>query len=468
MNNESNGQVAQQADVLSLVVEWSSALESYIGAHPSQVLQAAEAVCVLVLFALLVAARRGRRLRDTVRRQAAEISRLSSKLESKVELEFEQAQIASKRQRAVEPGEVQTPEFQEVGEAIAPAVPSVISHGSAPAQEGMPVLESSISDAGKIARGLEKSRTGFLGRLASFLSGRPKVEVSALDDLEELLILSDVGARCAADLVQSVKAVAENQGAVAPAELTGLLREGIVKTLVGVPGEHRIYAPNVSPLVVLVVGVNGVGKTTTVAKLAAKYTEQGKRVLAIAADTFRAAAVEQLAEWSSRVGFTLVRGPEGAKPSAVVFDGMKMARDEGYDIVLIDTAGRLHTKSNLMQELEGVRNVIRKHVPDAPHETVLVLDGVSGQNALSQAREFNAAVPLTGLVVTKLDGTPRGGIIVAISQELKLPVFYIGVGEKVGDLVQFDRQAFVEALFEAREEPVSGGPDGVRAQAGNT
>jgi fused signal recognition particle receptor len=147
---------------------------------------------------------------------------------------------------------------------------------------------------------------------------------------------------------------------------------------------------------------------------------------------------------------------------------MKMARDEGYDIVLIDTAGRLHTKSNLMQELEGVRNVIRKHVPDAPHETVLVLDGVSGQNALSQAREFNAAVPLTGLVVTKLDGTPRGGIIVAISQELKLPVFYIGVGEKVGDLVQFDRQAFVEALFEAREEPVSGGPDGVRAQAGNT
>jgi fused signal recognition particle receptor len=176
--------------------------------------------------------------------------------------------------------------------------------------------------------------------------------------------------------------------------------------------------------------------------------EQGKKVLAVAADTFRAAAVEQLAEWSSRVGFTLVRGAENAKPSAVVFDGMVAAKEGGFDVVLIDTAGRLHTKSNLMQELEGVRNSIRKHFPDGPHETILVLDGVSGQNALSQAREFNQAVSLTGIVVTKLDGTPKGGIIVAISQELSLPVFFIGVGEKVDDLLVFDPGAFVAALFE--------------------
>jgi fused signal recognition particle receptor len=195
---------------------------------------------------------------------------------------------------------------------------------------------------------------------------------------------------------------------------------------------------------VLVVGVNGVGKTTTVAKLATKYKAQGKKVIAVAADTFRAAAVEQLAEWSNRVGFTLVRGAENAKPSAVVFDGMLAAKDGGFDVVLIDTAGRLHTKSNLMQELEGVRNSIRRHFPDGPHETVL---------ALIQAREFNQAVPVSGIVVTKLDGTPKGGIIVAISQELNLPVFFIGVGEKVEDLLRFDADAFVRALF---DEDVAG------------
>jgi fused signal recognition particle receptor len=219
---------------------------------------------------------------------------------------------------------------------------------------------------------------------------------------------------------------------------------------------------------VLVVGVNGVGKTTTVAKLATKYMAQGKKVLAIAADTFRAAAVEQLAEWSSRVGFTLVRGAEEAKPSAVVFDGMKSALEGGYDVVLIDTAGRLHTKSNLMQELEGIRNVIRKHVPDGPHETILVLDGVSGQNALSQAREFNSAVSLSGLVVTKLDGTPKGGIIIAISQELHLPVFFIGVGEKVDDLVPFDKRVFVEALFKERPQASAVLESKPQAQVGNT
>jgi fused signal recognition particle receptor len=261
------------------------------------------------------------------------------------------------------------------------------------------------------------------------------------------LILSDVGARVSGALVEKVRGAARELHEVDEAKLRELLKSGVKEELVEVPGDHRMYQPTGSPLVVLVVGVNGVGKTTTVAKLASRYTKEGKKVMVIAADTFRAAAVQQLEEWSSRVGFRLVKGADNAKPGAVVFDGMAAAKDGSVDVVLIDTAGRLHTKSNLMQELEGVRNSIRRHVPDAPHETIIVLDGVSGQNALQQAREFNAAVPLSGVVVTKLDGTPKGGIVVAISQELKVPVFYIGVGEKAEDLVPFDRAQFVDGLF---------------------
>lgn len=464
MNQDSNEQIDQPTDIQSVVLQWSRTAEVYVSEHAREVVQIGQGIILAVLIVLLLAARKVRRLKDTVRRQAAEIVRLAVRLEhtSEVGVRAERAEAVS-GERAVYAGEPAVeaeliPPFSEELEQE-----EIISEPE-PAAPAAP--EESVET--KISQGLQKSRAGFLGRLAGFLSGKSKVDVTALDDLEELLIVSDVGARCAADLVQSVKSVAESQGSVAPAELTGLLKEGILKTLVEVPRQHRIYTPNISPLVVLVVGVNGVGKTTTVAKLAAKYMQQGKRVLAIAADTFRAAAVEQLAEWSSRVGFTLVRGPEGAKPSAVVFDGMKTARDEGYDVVLIDTAGRLHTKSNLMQELEGVRNVICKHVPDAPHETVLVLDGVSGQNALSQAREFNTAVKLTGIAVTKLDGTPKGGIIIAISQELNLPVFFIGVGEKVADLVQFDRRSFVDGLFEERVDAVSGLGSTIAAQAGNT
>jgi fused signal recognition particle receptor len=271
-----------------------------------------------------------------------------------------------------------------------------------------------------------------------------------LDDLEEMLITSDVGARVADALVSTVKDRAAQNHEVTETELRDLLKEGIRKELIAVPSEHRMYQPVGTPLVMLVVGVNGVGKTTTVAKLATRYQEQGKKVVAIAADTFRAAAVQQLKEWGNRSNFFVYSGAENAKPAAVVFDGMIAAKEQGADVVLIDTAGRLHTKSNLMQELEGVRNSIRRHVPDAPHETILVVDGVSGQNALSQAREFNASTPLTGLVVTKLDGTPKGGIIVAISQELKIPVFYVGVGEKASDLLTFSVDEFIDGLL--REE----------------
>ena len=317
-----------------------------------------------------------------------------------------------------------------------PPTPPVVEVSAPPAPEVSPM-----------ARGMAKSRTSLLGKLKGLFSGKKGVNLSSLDDLEEMLITSDVGARVADALVTSVRERAAGDREISEDELKGLLKEGIRHELIPVAHDHRLYQPVGSPLVILVVGVNGVGKTTTVAKLATRYKEQGKKVLAIAADTFRAAAVQQLNEWGNRSGFTVFSGAENAKPAAVVFAGMVAAKEQGFDVVLIDTAGRLHTKSNLMQELEGVRNSIRRHVPDAPHETVLVVDGVSGQNALSQAREFNASTPLTGLVVTKLDGTPKGGIIVAISQELKIPVFYVGVGEKAKDLIQFSVDEFVDGLL---------------------
>ena len=299
-----------------------------------------------------------------------------------------------------------------------------------------------------IVRGMERSRRSFLGRLKSLFAGRAALDSSNLDDLEELLILSDVGARCAALLVASVRRSSEQSTGMSESELRVILKAGVRAELIPVADDHPMYAPVILPQIVLVVGVNGVGKTTTVAKLAARYQKQGKRVMVIAADTFRAAAVQQLAEWSNRIGFQLVSGAENAKPGAVVFDGMALAKEGAVDVVLIDTAGRLHTKANLMQELEGVRNSIRKHIPDAPHQTILVLDGVSGQNALAQAREFNSAVALTGIVITKLDGTPKGGIVIAISQELKIPVLFVGVGERAEDLIRFRSEQFVEALFD--------------------
>jgi fused signal recognition particle receptor len=416
--------------LLITIHAWSTQAEQFVRDNPERIIQGALGLIVVILLLLLLVARNSRKRREEVQSLRAELERLAVTKRAEVsrlgQMGHERAEVLP------EPVAIPTEPVALPTEEV-----EVVQPPEAPAAE-----ESTI------ARGMAKSRAGFLSRLAGFFSGKTALDTSMLDDLEEALILSDVGARCAADLVAQVRDVAEKQGQVSESDLRELLKAGIHSHLVPVSGEHRLYSPDRSPLVILVVGVNGVGKTTTVAKLATKYMQQGKKVLAIAADTFRAAAVEQLAEWSNRVGFTLIRGLEEAKPSAVVFDGMVAAKEGNYDVVLIDTAGRLHTKSNLMQELEGVRNVIRKHVPDAPHETILVLDGVSGQNALSQAREFNSAVQLTGIVVTKLDGTPKGGIIVAISQELKLPVLYVGVGEKVGDLVRFDREAFVSALLD--------------------
>ena len=345
---------------------------------------------------------------------------------------------------SVVPEAIAAPEVVVAPVEVVPAPPAI------PEVKPAPVVDKVAPEKGEvstIAKGMAKSRTSLLGKLKSLFTGRKSVDSSSLDDLEEMLITSDVGARVADSLVSTVRERASQQNEVTESVLRDLLKEGVRKELIPVPTDHRVYQPVGNPLVILVVGVNGVGKTTTVAKLATRYQELGKKVVAIAADTFRAAAVQQLQEWGNRTGFSVYSGAENAKPAAVVFDGMVAAKDQGADVVLIDTAGRLHTKSNLMQELEGVRNSIRRHVSDAPHETLLVVDGISGQNALSQAREFNASTPLTGLVVTKLDGTPKGGIIVAISQELKIPVFYVGVGEKAHDLLPFSVDEFVQGLL---------------------
>jgi fused signal recognition particle receptor len=424
-------------NVLLQLELWAEALRQYVQANPDEISVALLGLLFVVAATLWLAARAVRRARETLQLLQHEVEGLRA--------ELRQAQAVVRPE----------PPFHVLEEAKvtmpAPAeAPTPLAVAPAPATEA--AAELKVPREAAIRRGLTKSRTGLLGRLASFFTGARGVDPSMLEELEEVLILSDVGARTASALVEEVRGLAEKQEVVAPAELKQLLKDGILQRLVSVDPTHPMYAPTGCPMVVLVVGVNGVGKTTTVAKLASKYQAIGKKVLVVAADTFRAAAVEQLAEWSNRVGFTLVRGPEGAKPGAVVFDGMVAAKEGSFDVVLIDTAGRLHNKSNLMQELEGVRNSIRKHIPDAPHETVLVLDGVSGQNALVQAREFNSAVQLTGIVVTKLDGTPKGGIIVAISQELELPVFYIGVGERVDDLIPFERRDFVEALFEESSE----------------
>ena len=371
-------------------------------------------------------------LRHEVKELSQRIRELQAQLQARGEVTPQAPEVAA------------PPPFREV-EQPEPKV-EVAEPPSKPSEEKI------APEASSIARGMTKSRASLLGKIKQLFTGKSSIELSSLDDLEEMLITSDVGARVADSLVRSVREVVAGKREVSEGGLKQLLKDGIRGELLAVDPEHRLYKPVGSPLVVLVVGVNGVGKTTTVAKLATHYKEQGKRVLAIAADTFRAAAVQQLNEWGTRSGFDVFSGPENAKPAAVVFDGMVAAVQRGVDVVLIDTAGRLHTKSNLMQELEGVRNSIRRHVPDAPHETVLVVDGVSGQNALFQAREFNASTPLTGLIVTKLDGTPKGGIIVAISQELKIPVLYVGVGEKAKDLLPFSVDEFVNGLLSDDEE----------------
>lgn len=302
----------------------------------------------------------------------------------------------------------------------------------------------------KLEQGLEKSRTGLLNKLGKSLVGKDKVDDEVLDDLEEILITSDVGVKTTLEIIRRIEERVKRDKYVTTSELQSILREEIIallkKNSPDRPAEFDAVFP-VKPHVVMVVGVNGVGKTTTIGKLAHLYKMANQSVILGAADTFRAAAVSQLKIWGDRAGVPIIQQGQGADPAAVAFDTVAAAKARNADIVLIDTAGRLHNKKALMDELGKIKRVMGKVVDDAPHEVLLVLDASTGQNAMVQARAFTEVVDISGLVLTKLDGTAKGGIVIGISSELDVPVKYIGVGEKIEDLQIFDREAYINALF---------------------
>ena len=300
----------------------------------------------------------------------------------------------------------------------------------------------------KYDRSLKKTRTGFGARLNAFFANFRSVDEDFFEELEELLIMSDVGVQVASNLTEELRYEAKLENAKKPEAL----RRVIIEKLVELYEKDGIYNENINfqdgLTVMLFVGVNGVGKTTSIGKLANRYKQAGKKVMLVAADTFRAGAVAQLAEWGRRVDVPVVTGPEKADPASVVFDGMERAVAEGIDILMIDTAGRLQNKENLMAELEKIGRIIKRVVPEAPHETFLALDASTGQNALVQAKEFSKITPVTGIVLTKIDGTARGGVVLAIREELNIPVKLIGFGEKIDDIGEFNSENFMKGLLE--------------------
>lgn len=295
----------------------------------------------------------------------------------------------------------------------------------------------------KIKQGLKKTSDAVNHSLDSVFAAFVKVDDDLLEELEEALILSDVGASTAAKIVAEVEKRAKLRNTTTADELRDLLREVLTDNML----DNQPLNTDGKPAVILVIGVNGVGKTTSIGKLAARYVNEGKKVMLSAADTFRAAAADQLEIWAKRAGADIVRHGEGADPAAVVFDSISAAKARGSDIIIVDTAGRLHNKANLMNELAKIDRVISRELPDASRETLLVLDATTGQNAVHQAEEFNKAAELTGIILTKLDGTAKGGIVIAISAGLGVPVKLVGVGEGIDDLIDFDRAAFLEAIL---------------------
>lgn len=306
----------------------------------------------------------------------------------------------------------------------------------------------------KYDRGLEKSRTGFGARLNKFLANFRHVDEDFFDDLEDMLIESDVGYDMAMKLSDELREEVKLQNAKSKQDVSNVIIEKMVELYdkAGQDENPDLTMAKEGPTVIMFVGVNGAGKTTTIGKMAALFKKQGKKVLLAAADTFRAGATEQLDVWAKRDGVDIVTGPENGDPAAVVFDAVKRAKDENYDILFVDTAGRLQNKVNLMNELAKMKRILTREIPDAPHEVLLVLDATTGQNALNQAKLFKESTDVTGIVLTKLDGTARGGIVLAIRNELHLPVKYVGLGEKVDDLQKFDAGDFVYGLFKGLVE----------------
>ena len=298
----------------------------------------------------------------------------------------------------------------------------------------------------KLKSGVQKTRAGFINALEDAFQGKKEIDADLLDELEFTLISADIGVKTTEEILDRIRERVERHQLSDAAELKGLIREQLLEILAASErAPARVAEP---PAVVLVVGVNGSGKTTTIGKLAQRFKNEQRSVLLCAADTFRAAAIEQLEIWGDRTGTPIIRQGPGSDPSAVLFDALNAARARKSDYVIVDTAGRLQTKENLMAELQKMSRTARKVVPDAPHEVLLVLDATTGQNGLEQARKFTETSGVTGIVLTKLDGTAKGGIVVAIARELNLPIRYVGIGEKVDDLLPFDPEKFIESLFE--------------------
>lgn len=296
----------------------------------------------------------------------------------------------------------------------------------------------------KIAEGLKKTRDSMMGKVDALLNSFTKIDEDFFDELEESLIMADVGAVTSARICENLRKKVKEEGLSDPASVKGALKEIIAQMLAG----DEALNLSTKPSIILVIGVNGVGKTTTIGKLAHNLHEDGKKVLLAAADTFRAAAIDQLQIWADRAGVDLVKHGEGSDPAAVVFDAINAGKARGCDVVICDTAGRLHNKKNLMDELSKIARVIDREAPGSAKEVLLVLDATTGQNALNQAKLFQKAAGLTGIILTKLDGTARGGVVIGIKEELNIPIKYIGVGEQIDDLRPFDSKDFVEALFE--------------------
>ena len=315
------------------------------------------------------------------------------------------------------------------------------------------VLEEKTEEE-RYDKGLAKSRKGFGAKINALLANFRHVDEDFFDDLEETLIEADVGYETAMNISDELRDEVKLRNAKKKSDVSDAIIERLVNLYEesGKGEDNALQFAKQGPTVFLFVGVNGVGKTTTIGKLAHRYKEEGKKVLLAAGDTFRAGAIEQLAEWGRRVGVDVVKKPEQSDPAAVVYDAVVKAKQENYDILLVDTAGRLQNKVNLMKELDKIKRVITREIPDAPHEVLLALDATTGQNALAQAKEFNEVTDITGIVLTKMDGTAKGGIAVAIQSELGIPVKYIGVGETIDDLQKFDSEEFVNALFYREEE----------------
>ena len=347
---------------------------------------------------------------------------------------------------AVEVSQEEVEEFPNSEEENPEHERTVEENNSEVLEAETPQVEETVQE--KYDRSLKKTRTGFGARLNAFFANFRSVDEEFFEELEELLIMSDVGVQVASNLTEELRYEAKLENAKKP----DALRRVIIEKLVELYEKDGNYDESIhfqdGLTVMLFVGVNGVGKTTSIGKLAHRYKQAGKKVMLVAADTFRAGAVAQLAEWGRRVDVPVVTGPEKADPASVVFDGMERAVAEGIDILMIDTAGRLQNKDNLMAELEKIGRIIKRVVPEAPHETFLALDASTGQNALVQAKEFSKITPLTGIVLTKIDGTARGGVVLAIREELNIPVKLIGFGEKIDDIGEFNSENFMKGLLE--------------------